>query len=380
MQIAFYAPLRSPDITGNADDRDRARFLMAALMRAGHAVELASSFSSLDENGDPIRQRAKHDEGVALAESLAARWRTGRRANRPEAWLTHHVYYKAPDWLGPLVSAQLGIPYIIAEASHAPRRAGGPWAIGHEAAAEAIRRAELILCETRRDMAGVEPLVFHRERVVRFPQFIDPAPFRAAAASRDAYRDSIAATFGLDPKLPWIVAESPMQPGDRLASYRALIAALETLVDLPWRLILAGEGPVRSEIETACDASLPGRVRFLRTLETAERPPVYAASDLCIWPSINETYGRQMYQAQAAGIPVVSCAPRGMPDSVEEGRTGVRVPPNDADGFARAIRGLLLDPERRAEMGAAAAAFIVEERSLDAAAIRLNKALAKIVR
>ena len=380
MQIAFYAPLRAPDLAGPPDDRDRARFLMDALARAGHAVELASSFSSLDENGDPDRQRATHDEGVALAEALVSQWRTGRRARRPEAWFTHHVYYKAPDWLGPLVTAQLGIPYIIAEASHSPRRAGGPWAIGHEAAAEAIRRADLVLCETRRDLVGVEPLVFNRERVVRFPPFLDPAPFRAAAASRDAYRDSIAATFGLDAKVPWIVAESPMQPGDRLASYRALIAALESLLDLPWHLLLAGDGPARSEIETAAAASLPGRVRFLRKIGSAERPPVYAAADLCVWPSINETYGREMYQAQAAGIAVVSCAPRGIPDSVEEGRTGVRVPPNDADAFARVVRGLLINPSRRAAMGAAAAAFIVEERSLDAAAIRLDRALAKVVR
>jgi len=37
-------------------------------------------------------------------------------------WFTYHHYYKRPDWLGPRVSAALGIPYIVAEASHAAKR------------------------------------------------------------------------------------------------------------------------------------------------------------------------------------------------------------------------------------------------------------------
>ena len=55
-------------------------------------------------------------------------------------WFTYHLYYKAPDWLGPAVSAALDIPYVVAEVSHAGKRAGGrgpsvtrrrPDAIGH---------------------------------------------------------------------------------------------------------------------------------------------------------------------------------------------------------------------------------------------------------
>ena len=72
----------------------------------------------------------------------------------PSLWFTYHVYYKAPDWLGPAVSAALGIPYVIAEASYAEKRAGGPWAIGHEAAAEAIAHARLVLSPSRDDVAG----------------------------------------------------------------------------------------------------------------------------------------------------------------------------------------------------------------------------------
>jgi len=378
MQIAFYAPLKPPSDAMSADKRDAARLLMDALARAGHAVELVSTFRSYDDEGDLDRQIALGDEGVALAKRLAAQWRSGRRAARPEMWFTHHVYYMAPDWLGPLVSAELGVPYVIAEASHAPKRAGGRWAIGHDAAADAIRRADLVLCPTRHDVVGVEPLVFNRERVVRLPPFLDPAPFRGAAEMREVHRTALAATHRLDPGVPWIMVAAMMRPGDKVASYRALAAALARLIDLPWRLVVAGDGSARTEIETAIDAALPGRACFLGKLALADLAPVYAATDLYVWPAINETYGRAMLEAQAAGTAIVSCAPRGVPDSVAEGRTGMRAPPGDTGALAQVVRTLLLEPSRRVAMGCAAMAFIGEERSVDAAATRLGRALARV--
>jgi len=378
MQIAFYAPLKPPSGATSTDHQDSARFLMDALGRAGHAVELVSTFRSYEEEGDPERQLAQRDEGAALAQLLASQWRSGRRSPRPDMWFTHHVYYKAPDWLGPFVTAELGVPYVIAEASHAPKRAGGRWAIGHDAAADAIRRADLVFCPTRQDVVCVEPLVFNRERVVRLPPFLDPAPFRRAAGMREAYRSAIAETYRLDADVPWIMVASMMQPGDKVASYRALAAALACLGDLPWHLVVAGDGPARNEIETAISAALPGRACFLGKLALAELAPVFAASDLYVWPAINQAYGRAMYEAQAAGIAIVSCALRGVPDSVAEGRTGARVPPRDAEALAQVVRALLLNPSRRVAMGRAAMAFIDAERSVDAAATRLDRALARV--
>lgn len=378
MQIAFYAPFRPPGDATSTGHQDPARFLMDALARAGHAVELVSTFRSHDGEGNPDLQLAKREAGATLARRLASEWRSGSRAPRPELWFTHHVYYKAPDWLGPSVSAELGVPYVIAEASHAPKQAGGRWAIGHEAAAEAIRRADLVLCRARHDAVLVEPLVFDRNRVVRLPPFLEPAPFRRAAGMREAYREAIAATFHLDAAVPWIMAASTMQAGDKVASYRALAAALATLLDLPWHLVVAGDGPARTEVEAAINAALPGRATFLGKLVLAELAPVYAASDLYVWPAINQAYGRAMYEAQAAGVAIVSCAPRAVPDSVAEGRTGVRVPPGNPEALAQTVRALLLDPARRLALGRAAVAFIDEERSVGAAARRLNRALAQV--
>ena len=84
-----------------------------------------------------------------------------------------------------------------------------------------------------------------------------------------------------------------------------------------------------------------------------------------------------MLEAQAAGVPVVSCATRGVPDVVEHGRTGLLAPAGDASALAGAVRELLLDEGKRARMGAAAVVFAAGERSMDSAAIRLGNLLAR---
>jgi len=351
---------------------------MEALTRAGHRVELASTFRSYDRDGDATRQAALRDQGLALGRGLARHWREGPAASRPDLWFTYHVYYKAPDWLGPETSAALGIPYVIAEASYAPRRAGGAWAIGHEATADAVRRAALVLSPTRYDVHCLEPLVEARERILLLPPFLNAAPFRAAAEARVQHRARLAAAHRIDTSAPWIVVAAMMRSGDKLASYRALAGALARLTDLPWRLVVAGDGPARAEVEAVIGAAAPGRAHFLGELGLAELAGAYAASDLCAWPAVNEAYGMALLEAQAAGVPVVACALRGVPDVVEDGRTGLLVPPGDDEAFAQGLRKLLIDEARRAALGRAAAAFARGARSIGAAAERLGQALARV--
>jgi glycosyltransferase involved in cell wall biosynthesis len=287
------------------------------------------------------------------------------------------VYYKAPDWLGPEASRVLGVPYVIAEASYAGKRAGGPWEIGHRAAAGAIRRADLLLCPSRDDLEGLRAVAASPARIAALPPFLDPAPFRAAAARRAAERARLAQAHGLDPAVPWIAVAAMMRPGDKLASYRALAGALGRLRDIPWRIVVAGDGAARGEVEAALAAAIPGRAVLLGALGLKDVAAAYAAADLCVWPAINEAYGMAMLEAQAAGVPVVSCATRGVPDVVEHGRTGLLAPAGDEAALAGLVRDLLLDTEKRSRLGAAAAAFAAGERGLDSAAARLAQLLAR---
>ena len=347
---------------------------MDALERVADHVELVSTFRSFDGDGDAARQEALREQGAELAERMAAQWRAGPRETRPDVWFTYHVYYKAPDWLGPAISEALGIPYVIAEASYAGKRAGGPWALGHEAAAAAIRAARLVIEPSRDDLGGLAELV-PKDRVVYLPPFLDPGPYRAAARERDGHRKRMAAEHSLDANVPWIAVAAMMRAGDKLASYRALGQALATVADLPWRLLVAGDGSARAEVQAALHAAAPGRVAFLGSLETRQLAAMYAACDLYAWPAVNEAYGMAMLEAQAAGLPVVSAATRGVPDVVMAGRTGLL-----AKGFdiSAPLRELLGDAQLRRRLGTEAAAFAAKERSLDAAAKRLGELLHKL--
>jgi glycosyltransferase involved in cell wall biosynthesis len=376
VRIAFYAPLKAPG-QGFAPSGDRrvAGLLMAALAHSGERVELVSTFRSYDADGDRERQEALRAQGEGLGRGLASQWRDLPREERPDLWFTYHLYYKAPDWLGPIVASALAIPYVIAEASYAAKRAGSPWALGHESSAAAIRQAALLVCPTRDDIAGLRELV-PQERILHLPPFLDLEPYRAAGAAREENRARLAREHKLDANVPWIAVVAMMRHGDKLASYRALAATLARVADLPWRLMVVGDGPARAEVRTALESAVPGRTVFLGEVKTRDIAPVYAACDLTVWPAINEAYGMALLEAQAAGLPVVSCAMRGVPDVVADGETGILVKDSDFEALAREVRGLLLNHERRRGLGRGAAAFVLRERSLEMAAGRLSRALA----
>ena len=139
MTLAFYAPLKAPDHPTPSGDRRMAQALVDALGRSGREVALACRLRTYDRTGDAPRQQRLRALADRCAAGLLQRY---RRGTAPEAWVTYHGYHKAPDWLGPRVSAALAIPYVMIEASFAPKQAGGPWDLGHRATEQALRRAD----------------------------------------------------------------------------------------------------------------------------------------------------------------------------------------------------------------------------------------------
>ena len=85
-----------------------------------------------------------------------------------------------------------------------------------------------------------------------------------------------------------------------------------------------------------------------------------------------------LLEAQAAGVPVVSCDTRGVPDVVLNGRTGILVRYGDEAALAEAMRELLVNRERRHALGREAARYVVGERSLEAASAKLGAALSAL--
>lgn len=379
MRIAFYAPLKPPTHPVPSGDRRMARLLMAALARANHHVTLASRFRSREGEGDPARQESLARIGEHTADRLAAQHRAGPVERRPEAWFTYHLYYKAPDFLGPRVSAALDIPYLVAEASHAPKRATGPWAKFHEAAQSAIAKADAIFSLNPVDAELLKGVAALDALLVPLKPFLDGADFAAAGMRRDGIRADFAGKYNLAPDQPWLLTVAMMRDGDKYSSYRVLTQALQKLTDIPWQILIVGDGPARLRVEEAVQPLPQERVRFAGARTPQELPDFYAAADLFVWPAINEAYGMSLLEAQAAGLPVVAGATGGVPFIVEHGQSGLLTPPGDSDSFAAAMRGLLRDAARRRTMGDRALETVANHHDVASASATLDSTLRDVV-
>jgi glycosyltransferase involved in cell wall biosynthesis len=375
MRIAFYAPMKPPTAPRPSGDRRMARLLIQALAGRGHAVALASRFRSWQSEPDAMRQARLADTGQRLAARLVRRYRA-HPASRPELWFTYHVYYRAPDWIGPFVADALGIPYVVAEASHAPKRTYGAWSVGHAAAEAAIRRADAVIGLNARDSACLRPLLAEPERLVPLRPFLDAAPYGAAAAMRAAHRPAVLAEFALSADMPLLLAVAMMRAGDKLASYRVLAKALARLRDAPWQLLVVGDGSAHDAV-AASRAPFGARIRYAGERAAEALPALYAAADLLVWPAMREAYGMALLEAQATGLPVIAGRSGGVPEIVRDGETGLLAPEGDDGVFAACLRVLLADPARRRAMGARALEVVAQDHTLVAAGRALDEALAR---
>ena len=152
--LAFYAPMKPPDHPVPSGDREIARLLLRLLPAAGFRPEVASRLVSYDKAGDAAAQERIAGDASAEVARLVDLY--GKSPARPALWFTYHVYYKAPDLIGPKVARALAIPYVIAEGSRAGKRRQGPWARWNQQAEEALDEADLIFVCNRADMPALE--------------------------------------------------------------------------------------------------------------------------------------------------------------------------------------------------------------------------------
>ena len=359
MKIAFYAPMKPPDHPVPSGDREIARALRDALASAGHDVALASRLRSFDAGGDAVRQARLHRIGERIAKRLVARYVHG---DRPDLWFTYHLHHKAPDHLGPTVSRALGIAYVVAEASIAPRQRDGPWAIGHAHAQAAICGADTIVFVNPADVPQVRK-AGPRGAFAMLAPFIDIAGLAGPAAAAPRVRA---------PGAPLrLTSVAMMREGAKLASYRVLAEALLRVRDLPFTLTIVGDGPARAAVAAAFGA-LGGRVTFAGACAKADIASLHREADLFVWPAVDEAIGIAFLEAQACGLAVVGADTPGVAAVVANGRTGLLAAPGDTASFAAAVRRLLVDTALRERMRAAAPVYVRERHDLPTAAQRLD--------
>ncbi|MGD0222643.1 MAG: glycosyltransferase family 4 protein [Terriglobia bacterium] len=118
------------------------------------------------------------------------------------------------------------------------------------------------------------------------------------------------------------------------------------------RVEIAGSGPQRKKLDEAvAHSGLGGCVKFLGWID--DLTPVLRRWDVFVMPSLEEGFPIAALDAMASGLPVVASSVGGVPELIEDGKTGWLVPPQDAEALADRLRLLLSNPDLRLSMGSA---------------------------
>ena len=152
----------------------------------------------------------------------------------------------------------------------------------------------------------------------------------------------------------------------KLRYYKGLDTLLRALVNLPdVHLDIVGDGPMRPPWENlAAELSVADRVRFLGQVNDAGLTERYHRAHLFVLPANAraEAFGTVLLEAMASGLPCIATElGSGTSWVVQDGVTGLVVSPRDQQALTEAIRVLMDNPQRRAEMGQAARARVETE-------------------
>jgi sugar transferase (PEP-CTERM/EpsH1 system associated) len=189
---------------------------------------------------------------------------------------------------------------------------------------------------------------FPRERITTIRNGVDASRFGglSGAAAR--------ASLGLPQDALLIGTIGRLVP---VKHHTSLIEAVALLRDRGRAVtaLIAGDGPLRAELEASIDAKgLRDRVLLLGHRSDPEL--VLAALDIFVLPSLSEGLSNTILEAMATGLPVVATAVGGNDELVEHDVTGLLVPASDSPALAAALDRLLASERARAAMGAAALA------------------------
>ena len=141
---------------------------------------------------------------------------------------------------------------------------------------------------------------------------------------------------------------------DQLTLVRAFLHLLSSAPDAceRLRLVMIGDGPLREESRKLLCAANAEHLAWLPG-ERADIPELMGGLDLFVLPSLAEGISNTILEAMASGLPVIATRVGGNPELVEEGETGLLVPPADPVKLAEAIRTYLVDNGKIARHGRA---------------------------
>lgn len=190
------------------------------------------------------------------------------------------------------------------------------------------------------------------------PNYIATSPYLSPIADH-----CTVVPLGIEPG-PFLHAEPLLLPPSDLPTllfvgrhryYKGVDTLIRAMPQVAARLLIAGDGPMRPAWEAlATELNLQERVLFLGDIGDADLPRLYAAADVFVLPSNvrAEAFGLVLLEAMASGLPCITTeVGTGTSFVVQDGLTGLVVPPQDEQALGTAVSHLLNDPNLRRQMG-----------------------------
>ncbi len=235
-----------------------------------------------------------------------------------------------------------------------------------------VRRADgvVVLSQSVREVFG-NHYKLRPDRMTVIPNAVPGAAFRPATPQQ---RSDARHGFGLDADaaiLSYIGALTREKGVD--------LAILATAAHSSAHLLIVGDGPDRSALESLAARSAASRVTFTGPL--SESVGALHASDLLVLPSRGgDSMPAVLIEAGLCGLATVTTPVGAIPDVVDDGVTGSVVPTDDLQALTAAVGQLIDHPERRTAFGRAADARCREMFTIDATAPQWVSLFESVVR
>jgi glycosyltransferase involved in cell wall biosynthesis len=321
--------------------------LTLELLRAGHDAELLC-------HPDGELWRRANQAGITCRPLKIRNSLDAAAGLRLRALLTRHRYdivhfhTARAHAMAPYAFGCAGALVVTRRMDYVPNRLFAPWLYNHVvdgvgAISEGVARALM--------RAGVA-----HQRITIIPSGVDCIRF---APPDEAARQQARAALGL---LPHEIAVGTIGALVARKGHRVLIDAIALARRASFkefsdeegteilRCFIAGAGPLRDELaQRIVQGDLTRSITLLGPLKDVAT--LLNALDVFVMPSLNEGMGIAALEATAAGLPVIASSVGGLPEVVEDQRTGILVKPGDPAVLAEAIVRLGADCQRRSAMG-----------------------------
>lgn len=192
-------------------------------------------------------------------------------------------------------------------------------------------------------------------------------------------RDAFRRRFGLKEEQPIIGTVANLAPRK---GYEYLIETLVAVKEVypACCCFIVGEGPESYKeqlVQLVNKNKLEPNVVFAGFQENVFE--FLNAFDVFVLPSLMEGFGIALLEAMAMSKPIVACKVGGVPEVIEDGVTGILVPPKDSQSLAMALLKVLRDDQTKTKLGAAAREIVETKFTREAAMKRIQNLYHKVI-